>query len=163
MGYRGGRGETESLGMRCAPFGRGTGGRNRASVAGGSGDGVGSTLGDDAGVGTGVGSTFGDGAGVGLGGNCCWVAGAGGTTLGERVASVILVKISLMLLMAANWASPGALNGELGWGLAMAVASCWAARVASIAGDEVGTAQRWEKNSTVMLTRSPLVEGRYIW
>ena len=72
---------------------------------------------------------------------------------------VRFVKMVLRVLMAANWASPGELKGELGCGLAMASASCLAAWVASIAGEDVGTAQWWGKNSTVMLTRSLLVEG----
>ena len=72
---------------------------------------------------------------------------------------VRLMKMVLRVLMAANWASPGALKEELMCGLAMASASCLAAWVASIAGEDVDTAQWWGKNSTVMLTRSLLVEG----
>ena len=72
---------------------------------------------------------------------------------------VRVVKIVLRVLVAANWASPGALKEGLGCGLAMASASCLTAWVASIAGEDVGTAQRWGENSTVVLTRSLWVDG----
>ena len=36
----------------------------------------------------------------------------------------------------------GVFNEELGWWLAMALASCWAAEVVSDTGEDVGTAQR---------------------
>ena len=126
----------------------------------GGATGVGITLGGGAGTGKGAGVTLSGDAGAGRVGTSLCSGGVIASTSGETAASVILVKISLRLLMAANWASPGVLNGELGWGLAMASASRCAACVASSAGDETGTAQRWGKNSTVLLTRSPLVEGR---
>ena len=113
-----------------------------------------------AGVGIAVGATLGCGAGAGGVYNCWAGTGAAGVTLGDWGGDDTRLKMSLRALMAANWASPGVLNGELGWGLAMASASCLAACVASMAGEDVGTAQRWGKNSTVKLTRSPRVDGR---
>ena len=107
-----------------------------------------------------VGATLGCGAGAGEVYNCWFGTGAAGVTLGEWGGDETRLKMLLRDFMAANWASPGELNGELGWGSAMASASCLAAWVASIAGDDVGTAQRWGKNSTVMLIRSLRVDGR---
>ena len=138
------------LGMRCTPGGgvatncAGGGARNTGGITVGGDAGCGTTLGGDARGGT------------TLGGDA-----RGGTTLGGDAGAgkVRRVKMALRVLIAANWASPGALNGELGWGLAIASASSLAAWVASSAGEDVGTAQRWGGNSTVMLIRSLRVEG----
>ena len=80
-------------------------------------------------------------------------------TLGDDGGSWSAAKISPRFLIAANWASPGVRNGALGWGLEMASVRLVAARRASSAGDETGTAQRCGKNSTVKLVRSARVVG----
>ena len=128
MGVSNGKAGVASLGMRCTP-----GGGVVTNCEGGGGSNTGgTTLGGDAGASDTV--------------QCGFIVGAGGTTLGGWCGEVRRVKMALRVLMAANWASPGALNGEFGCGLAMASASCLAAWVASIAGKDVGTAQRWGKN-----------------
>ena len=124
MGASDGEAGVASLGMRCTP-----------------GGGVGTNCGGGGGSNTG-GTTLGGGAGAGDTVIWGFIVGAGGTTLGGWGGEVRRVKMALRVLMAANWASPGALNGEFGCGLAMASASCLAAWVASSAGEDVGTEQR---------------------
>ena len=123
------------------------------------------------GCGTGIdvaGNTLGCGTGMVVGGVCCAIledeAGADGVTLGDvgvgdEEGTVRREKISLRVLMAWNWASPGLWKGAFGWGLAMASARVMAARCASSAGEDDGIAQLWGKNSTVILSLSPRVAG----
>ena len=136
------------------------------TLGGGTGDTLGGGAGDT--LGSGMVCRLGDGAREGQGAaarrRACAIregAGAeGGSGRGWCAGlEVSREKIALRSFMARNWASPGVWYGAFGCGLVMASARAMAAWVASSAGEEEGTAQLWGKNSTVMLSRSPRVEG----
>ena len=83
----------------------------------------------------------------------------GDVTVGDGKGAVSWEKMSLRILMAWNWASPGFWKGAFRWGLAMASARVMAAWCTLPVGEDDGTAQLWGKNSTIILCLSPCVSG----